>query len=518
MKLERLKKLIKSKPYATSLIAIILIVISYQYFKGDDKSNVNIVKAVLGNVVQEVSVTGKVKSRMSADLSFEKSGKVSNVYVNVGDRVVTGEQLVSLSNGDASSVLNQSKAQLKVEEVKLDELLRGARKEDLQVKQSELDKSVNDLSNYYSDIKNTAENAYIVADDATRIKTAGIFSGYKTSAYQFTYTTCANSSESEASSLRLQSEDVLDGWKAEINKVTISSPKSELDLVLIHSKNNLTVVRNLLQKINDTLVTGCTINNTSLNTYRTNISSARANIIGASEDLENLEQAIQSQKLTIQRIQSELNLKLAGASSEEIKAQEAQLLYSKARVESAEAELSKTIIRAPFNGIVSKQDAKIGESVSVNVPVISVLADSAFEIEAYLPEADLTKVDVSDLARVTLDAYGSDEIFEAKVIFINPGETVIEGVPTYKTVFYFTENDNRIKSGMTANIDIETARRENVITIPQRFVIIKDGGKFAQIKDGELVSEVSITTGLKGSRGDIEILTGIKEGDEIVQN
>ena len=73
---------------------------------------------------------------------------------------------------------------------------------------------------------------------------------------------------------------------------------------------------------------------------------------------------------------------------------------------------------------------------------------------------------------------------------------------------------------MTANIDIETASRENVIAIPERAVISKDGIKIVRIPDKENkdtgFKEVEVKTGVKGSDGKIEITTGLKEGDEVV--
>lgn len=517
MKLTDIKKIIKSRPYVTALAIVVVLGGLYLYFGNNTKPVTNTISAVSGNVVQEVSITGKVKPSLTADLSFEKPGKISNVYVKVGDKVSIGEPLVALENRDVSATVSQANAQLQVDEARLDEIMKGTRKEDIQVKQSELDKSKNDLANYYDNIKNVSENAYIKADDAVRIKTAGIFSGFKTSVYQFTYITCAYNAESDARNLRLKSETVLDDWKNEIDSITSATSKSDLEKILLHSTANLDVVRTLLQKLNETLVTGCTIGDTTLSTYRTNISLARTNISTASENITSLSQSIESQKLTIQRIQNELDLKLAGSTPEEVKAQEAQVMFSKARVQSAQAELSKTIIYAPFSGVISKQDAKIGESASMNEKLITILSDSEFEIEAFLPEADLTKVKIADLAKVTLDAYGSDVVFEAKVAFIDPGETVLEGVPTYKTIFHFTKVDSRIRSGMTANVDIETARKENVISIPQRSIITKDGVKYVKILKNGLVEEVRVTTGLKGSKGDVEIISGINAGDQIVQ-
>jgi HlyD family secretion protein len=146
------------------------------------------------------------------------------------------------------------------------------------------------------------------------------------------------------------------------------------------------------------------------------------------------------------------------------------------------------------------------------------MSDVKFEIEANIPEADIAKIKISNPAKITLDAYGSNVFFEAKVVKIDPAETIIEGVATYKTTLQFSGNDERVKSGMTANIDILTAKAENVIAIPQRAVAQKENGdKIVKIlKDDGVVEERKVTTGLKGSDGNIEITEGIQEGEKII--
>jgi len=104
----------------------------------------------------------------------------------------------------------------------------------------------------------------------------------------------------------LRSESILDNWKGELDKLLPSSPKDDLLNLLIEAREDLNTVLTLLQKINETLVTGCTIGDTTLNTYRTNISTARTNVITAIQSITSLEQSVTSQKLTIQKIQREL--------------------------------------------------------------------------------------------------------------------------------------------------------------------------------------------------------------------
>ena len=70
---------------------------------------------------------------------------------------------------------------------------------------------------------------------------------------------------------------------------------------------------------------------------------------------------------------------------------------------------------------------------------------------------------------------------------------------------------------MTANLDILTAQRQDVIVIPQRAVIFKNNLKLVRIlRDKTLVEEVEVETGITGNRGRIEIINGIEEGDVVI--
>ncbi|MEK7162487.1 MAG: HlyD family efflux transporter periplasmic adaptor subunit, partial [Patescibacteria group bacterium] len=169
-----------------------------------------------------------------------------------------------------------------------------------------------------------------------------------------------------------------------------------------------------------------------------------------------------------------------------------------------------------LSGLLSRMDAKVGEIAAASGAVAAVISDAKFQIEANLPEADISKVKINDFARLTLDAYGSDVRFEARVAALDPAETIVEGVVTYKATFEFLAEDSRIRPGMTANLDILTARRENVLTLPSRAVRTKDSVKFVlrQRTDGSL-EEVEVKLGLLGSDGRMEIVSGLEAGDKV---
>jgi HlyD family secretion protein len=156
--------------------------------------------------------------------------------------------------------------------------------------------------------------------------------------------------------------------------------------------------------------------------------------------------------------------------------------------------------------------------VAAGSSAFSVQSDGQYKIEAFVPEADIAKVSLKDSADVTLDAYGADTHFPATVTLIDPAETVLEGVPTYKVTLQFNLPDARIRSGMTANTDIMTAEADNVVSVPSRAILDDKGAKSVRIlnADGITFTTVPVTVGIKGSDGTTQIISGIAAGQKIV--
>lgn len=158
-----------------------------------------------------------------------------------------------------------------------------------------------------------------------------------------------------------------------------------------------------------------------------------------------------------------------------------------------------------------------GEQVLSGNPVVTLLGESKFDIEVLVSEADITKVSIDDSVEITLDAYSDDDKMYGKIIFIEPAETVIQDVIYYKVEIIFEPGDLLVKSGMTANVTITTAEKSDVVTVPNRSVIDRNGdGKFIRVLIGNELIERKVVTGLKGDGGSVEILDGVKAGEIVV--
>jgi len=480
---------------------LVLVAGSFWYFNKPAASDYESVPARRGDILQEVSVTGRVKPSQSVELAFERAGRAVWVGARVGDKVWAGQILVSLYNADLKAQLDEAEANLKAEEAKLAELQRGSRPEDIAIQEAKVTEVRQALTDKLRD-------AYTKSDDAVRNEIDQLFSSPRSSNPKLNFPADAQLA-SAAELKRVLTEQILNSWFLSLDSLAAGS---DLELFAAEGKRNLASVREFLNEIallvND-LKPSSSISQSVIEGYRADVGTARTNVNTAVNNLSSAE----SDWLIARR---ELALKEAGTSSEEIGGQQAKVAKARAGADNIRAQIAKTVLAAPFGGTVTRQDAKVGEIVSAGEGVTALISEAEFEIEAAVPEADLAKIKVGNSARITLDAYGSDVNFDARVVAIDPAETMVEGVATYKTTLLFAVRDERIKSGLTANVDIFGERRGGVMVVPQRAVISKDGGKFVKVLRGGKIEETKVVAGLRGSDGNIEIISGVSEGDEIL--
>jgi HlyD family secretion protein len=251
------------------------------------------------------------------------------------------------------------------------------------------------------------------------------------------------------------------------------------------------------------------------NTYKANVATALTNVNTAITNISDQIQSISGEKITIRKTQDELTLKLAGTSSEEILSQEAVMQQAEAKAQGVRAQIGKTVLRSPLRGTVTKRDIQTGEIASPNTSVISVISESNLEIEANVPEVDVGKVLVGNPVRITLDAFPGEN-FQGKVAYIEPAETIVDGVVNFKIKIAFDASDERFKSGLTANLVIETLRKENVLVLPQFAILENDRGTFVRKQINGTVTEVPVVLGIRSQNGTIEIISGVTEGEEVL--
>lgn len=172
-----------------------------------------------------------------------------------------------------------------------------------------------------------------------------------------------------------------------------------------------------------------------------------------------------SQALAV-KLQSESALKTLAA-SKAIKT--ATIAAARASLHQAQIDLDRTDIRAPIAGVVIKRSIEPGQTVAVSLsaPELFTIAKDLSEIEVHarVDESDVGRVKTGQTAIFTVDAY-PEQKFEGTVMQIRKAPEVSQNVVSYAVVIEAANPSELMLPGMTALVEIITARKDNVLQIP----------------------------------------------------
>lgn len=195
----------------------------------------------------------------------------------------------------------------------------------------------------------------------------------------------------------------------------------------------------------------------------------------------------------------------------------------RAAVEQAQASYEKALtdeqalhVKAPIDGTVSEIIPGVGEQISPSAPIARMVGTQTYDIEALVPESDISKVAVNQAATVTLDAFGDDVKFNGTVTTKEPAETKVQEAVYYKIRVQVDPAGRDVKPGMTANVTVLADERKDVLVIPLRAVKTIDGKKTVRVLVNEQPQEREIVLGLRGDEGRIEVTEGLKEGEKVI--
>lgn len=195
---------------------------------------------------------------------------------------------------------------------------------------------------------------------------------------------------------------------------------------------------------------------------------------------------------------------------------------AESRIALARAQLEKTRLRAPFDGIVGEIQGELNEYVTpsppgiATVPVIDLIDNSCFYVTAPIDEVDVARVEMGFPARLTLDAYG-DMKFSGEVRRV--GAYVLDLEKQARTVDVEVEFNNPaalgcVLAGYSADVEIILAVNEETLRIPSEAVIEEKFVYLLDTKEQQLV-KTEFAPGM--SNWDYtEVLSGLGEGDLVV--
>ena len=202
-------------------------------------------------------------------------------------------------------------------------------------------------------------------------------------------------------------------------------------------------------------------------TYEVNVLKAQADLANAKANLALAEvQARRADSLYTNNLISGSDHDTAQA---QLQQAQAQVQSDEATLKNANVQLSYCTIFAPVDGVVISRNVDVGQTVaaSFNTPTLFVIANdlSKMQIDALVSEADIGGVATNQDVNFTVDAYPY-RTFRGKVSQVRYGAITNQNVINYDCVIDVHNDDFKLLPGMTANVSIITAERDNVIKVP----------------------------------------------------
>ena len=217
--------------------------------------------------------------------------------------------------------------------------------------------------------------------------------------------------------------------------------------------------------------------------FTVKVRQAEANLANARAKVEKSRADLALKKLQLERNRTLLGRNLiaqndvdtAKSNADQAVAQlaldEASVKQSQASLDEAQVNLNYPVIVSPVDGVVVARNVDVGQTVaaSFQTPTLFLIAEdlTKMQVDTNVSESDVGRVREGQLATFTVDAYPGKP-FHAVVAQVRNAPITVQNVVTYDVVIAVDNPDLELKPGMTANVTVSTARRDDVLRVSVR--------------------------------------------------
>jgi HlyD family secretion protein len=533
----------------------------------------DVVIVTRGDLAASANASGQLQPRQQSRLALTRAGRVERIEVNVGDRVQAGDVLVQLEIDDLERSVQAAEQNLAIQEANLAELRKAADAEDVAAAEAALANTQAQLDDLLAGPSREelaqAEAALASAQAQLADVLAGPSKEELAQAEAALVSTQSNLSAAHARTAalddqRLAAQDSIDAaqhgidaaqsaydhlvwsdWKAGVSWAPYSPQgvaleKAQIVYGVAVANRNLTEL-----EVNDSAVVNAQsqvaqaeANLVALTEGRTaQIAASRAQAVRAEKNLVLLteDKTVQVATARAQLAQAQANLDklLDGSTAGQIAAAQAGVEQARISLADAQAALEDAALFAPYDGLVTDVYVAIGEQAAG--PVVELVNTDSLQVVLDVDEVDLGQVEVGqetvvDLGQVevgqetvvTLEAWPGYR-FAGTVASIAPQAKDQAGIVVYEVRLDVdwssagTGTETFFLTGMTADAELITARREDVLLVPNEAIgADRSAGVYrVRLVEDEDVREVEVTIGMR-DRTHTEVTSRLREGDRLL--
>lgn len=460
----------------------------------------------LGDVASTISGVGTMRSKQSATVNWQTSGKVEAVDVTIGQQVSAGDVLASLEPASLSTNIIQAQADLisaqnDLEDLQTPDPLKIAQAEKALAQAQE---TLDNLLNPSPTAILQAEAAVTEAESAVEDAQAGVT--------KLSYGRGSQEQLELARASYLLAEQKVELMQDKYNDTSgqyDSDPQKALALSNLAAAEAardkaLATLNWYLGKPGDEEISEANLK----------LALAEAALAEAQDSLDSLKNPTETDiaiaEATVKDAEKALDDARNGASEEE-------LIIAQTRVTVAQATLDQAHLTAPFNGVITDMDVLEGDLVSQGTEAFRIHDLSMLFVDLSISEVDIQLVKVGQEARLTFDAIPDIE-YTGVVTKIGMAATISQSVVNYPVTVQITNADASIFPGMTAAVSIVVEKVENVLVVPNQALRTTNGQRTVTVLfEGEQIS-VPVTVGLTSDSMSEISSTQLREGDTVVVN
>jgi multidrug efflux pump subunit AcrA (membrane-fusion protein) len=440
-----------------------------------------------GVVTTSVSASGSVASAGDVAANFQTGGTLTTLLVKQGQHVSKGQVLARIDSLSARQAVQEAEASLATA-------------------QGRLQQTVNPL--------NAQEKAQLALSDAAAAQSV------QTATVSLSDTRAQNAqSLSQAHSAETRARQQLASDKAQL----ATDKKSTAA----------------------TAQTAITQDEDKISSDQTAVDTAVANVAATklknTQSLHSAESQLAQAKTQQQTNAAGNAVKTAPPKPGDLASAKASVLQAQIALAQARKALRETTLRAPISGAVATVNGSVGDTVSggssnassssansssssassstasnssSSSSLVTITGQNKLQVVAGFSEGDAASIKVGEPATATISALPGVAL-GAKVIAIDSTATTVSNVVTYNVTFALTGTNAKLKPGMTADVDVITAERDNALHVPTTAVTGSGANaRVTVLRNGQQVA-TPVVAGLKGDDA-TEITSGLRAGDTVV--
>lgn len=494
------------------LILIVVLVLGliggglYWYLRpqATTQSNYTLVKATVGDIRKELSLSGTVSLKESINVSPGVGGKVAAVNVSIGDTVKSGQELLLLDISDLDNQIVDAQLSLESAQLRLQQLQEPLSSLDQESLQMALDRAQADLDSAKTNqtrvtetcsmSESMAQDAVITAQSSLEDAQANLEMVQKVTAQSLA------SANSDVERTQLDLDNATSDSAKKSAELSLDQARSKLETQKLSNEQQLTSAGNQVENAQSSIEKAK--------------QSLRQQQLSNQSSLENAKSQIESAQYALRTAQIQSDQKTQTVAATDLRLQQISVEQAQSKLEQLQKQMASAVVVAPSAGTVSVVNAQVGDTIGANAIVVTLANTQALQIEASIPEVSLRQVTPGMTAKVTSDSITGKSI-TATLAVVNPIPTENQGVVSYTARFTIdSKATQQLKPGMSVDLSLVVAESTNAVLVP-RSALQSIGNRYmVLVWDGKVFTRKPVEIGVLNDSM-AEIKSGVKENDQI---